>query len=145
MKTPRGTDKRECRTMAARHVFCGRQHGQLSDVNTSLLPHVRGDVRNCFQSCDPAFLAIFDEELEEPLQYTVTVAMFFCAACRPVDFMYGFGHGVLNWGTGYDTNPRQQVFNTFNGLPDAAADCDQRRPPSDESTGRIVSDPRLIS
>jgi len=86
----------------------------LGIVNTSLLPHVQGDVRSCFQSYEPAFLTIFDEELEEPLQYAVTVAMFFCAACRPVDFMYGFGHGVLNWGTGYNTNPREQVFNTFN-------------------------------
>ena len=85
----------------------------LGIVNTSALSPARDAVRNVFRAQDSSFLAIFDDELEEPLQYAVTIAMFLCAACQPVKIIKGFGEGILNWGGVSQFSLRQPVWVVF--------------------------------
>ena len=73
----------------------------LEVVNLGELPQALAICRTaCSQADSGDLLACFDT-LDGTLQYTVTAALFFCAACWPMHIYRGFGTGVLNnflWG-----------------------------------------------
>ncbi|KXJ87578.1 hypothetical protein Micbo1qcDRAFT_179056 [Microdochium bolleyi] len=79
----------------------GRSLQPLEITNYGALPAAREAVRGAMQARASEFRGVFDDEMEEPLQYAVVLAMVFCAACWPMPVYRGFGAGVMNqkeWG-----------------------------------------------
>ncbi|KAH8664668.1 hypothetical protein BX600DRAFT_512674 [Xylariales sp. PMI_506] len=79
----------------------GRSLQPLGITNYGALPAAREAVRSAMQARAGKFRAVFDDEMEEPLQYAVVLGMVFCAACWPMPVYRGFGAGVMSethWG-----------------------------------------------
>lgn len=73
----------------------------LEVVNLSELPQALAVCRTACAQVDSGDLLEHFDTLDGTLQYTVTAALFFCAACWPMHIYRGFGTGVLNnflWG-----------------------------------------------
>jgi hypothetical protein len=86
-------------------MFVGNLGGSpltLGIVRNDALSAAKTEVRACMQMQDPNSRTMFDQELQEPLQYTVMVDVFFYAACSPTPMNHRFEQGFLKqqyWGS----------------------------------------------
>ncbi len=99
---PLTPDELEARSNAFRHDILvvmgvlGEKLLTLGAVNDQWLPFAREEVLRCLRIKGEPFRAIFEEDMEDAMQYAVTAGMFLCAGCWPLPIYRGFGACVLN-------------------------------------------------
>src|SRR3569833_1442954 len=74
----------------------------LGAVNEAWLPFAREEALKSLRIKGEPFRAIFEDDMEEAMQYAVTASMFLCASCWPMPVYRGFGACVMNewrWAT----------------------------------------------
>jgi hypothetical protein len=68
----------------------------LGIVIADAIPAARDEVQWCFRVRSEGMSKIFDNEIDEHLQYAASIGFFFSAVCWPVDIFSGFGTALLS-------------------------------------------------